>query len=204
VTGHPVTMSFPLLTTTALDDLISTLQTFRRLTPLLDSAAAAIVTALEKGNKILTCGNGGSAADALHMAEELVGRYRTNRRALPAIALCADPTALTCIANDFGFEHVFSRQLEALGEKGDVLVIFSTSGNSPNLALAVEAAARRGVTTVALLGKTGGLLTGKCDHEIIVPSNDTARIQEVHTFVMHAWLEQVEAAFTSVPEAATV
>lgn len=183
-------------TATALNELISTLQAFNRLVPLLDSTAEVIIVALETGSKVLTCGNGGSAADALHMAEELVGRYKTNRRALPAVALCADPTSLTCIANDFGFEHIFSRQVEALGQPGDVLVVFSTSGNSPNLVLAVETAARQGMTTIALLGKTGGALAGKCNYEIIVPANETARIQEVHTFVMHSWLEQVEIAVT--------
>jgi D-sedoheptulose 7-phosphate isomerase len=183
-------------TATALKELISTLQAFSQLVPLLDLTAEVIITTLKAGNKVLACGNGGSAADALHMAEELVGRYKVNRRALPAIALCADPTGLTCIANDFGFEHVFSRQVEALGQRGDLLVVFSTSGNSPNLVLAVEAAVRKDITTVALLGKTGGVLAGRCDHEIIVPSNETARIQEIHTFVMHSWLEQIEIAFT--------
>jgi D-sedoheptulose 7-phosphate isomerase len=191
-------------TATGINDLITTLQAFRRLTPVVDATGNAIVAALQAGNKVLTCGNGGSAADALHMAEELVGRYRKDRRALPAIALCADPTALTCIGNDFGFEHVFLRPVEALGEEGDVLVVFSTSGNSPNLVLAVEAANRRHLTTVALLGKDGGALAGKCTYEVTVPAQDSARIQEVHTFIMHAWLEQVEAAFTSVPESASV
>jgi D-sedoheptulose 7-phosphate isomerase len=193
-----------LSTGTALDDLIKTLQAFRSFAPIVDSAGKAIIDALKTGKKVLTCGNGGSAADALHMAEELVGRYKANRRALPSISLCADPTALTCIANDFGFEQVFSRQLEALGQQGDVLVVFSTSGNSPNLLLAVEAAKRKGLIAIALLGKDGGALSGKCNYELVVPSKDSARIQEVHTFVMHAWLEQVEAAFISDLKAATV
>jgi D-sedoheptulose 7-phosphate isomerase len=193
-----------LSTATALRELISTLHAFDRFVPVIDGTAQVIIAALEAGHKVLTCGNGGSAADALHMSEEFVGRFRTNRRALASISLCADPTALTCIANDFGFEQVFSRQIEALGQKDDVLVVFSTSGNSPNLTSAVKAAALKGVTTIALLGKNGGALAGQCDHEIVVPSDDSARIQEVHTFVMHAWLEQVEVAFTRVIEAATV
>lgn len=183
-------------TSEAISDLIATLDAFRKLTPVLDSAGAAIIAALQQNRKILTCGNGGSAADALHMAEELVGRYRSNRRALPAVALCADPTALTCIANDFGFEHVFSRQVEALGQTGDVLAVFSTSGNSPNLLRALEAGRHKQMTTVALIGKNGGAMAGEADYEIIVPSSDSARIQEVHTLVMHLWLEQIEAAFS--------
>ena len=154
--------------------------------------AAAVVGALNSGGKILTCGNGGSAADALHMAEELVGRYRNNRRSLPGVCLNADPTALTCIGNDFGFDEIFSRQVEGLGVKGDVLVCFSSSGNSPNIVRALDAARKRGVRSVALLGKDGGKARGKADLELIVASADTARIQEAHTLLLHALLERVE------------
>jgi D-sedoheptulose 7-phosphate isomerase len=158
--------------------------------------AAAAVQTLRAGGKILTCGNGGSAADAMHLAEELVGRYKSQRRSLPAVCLNADPTLLTCIGNDFGFEEVFARQLQALAGKEDLLVCFSTSGNSANIVRALETARTRGVKSVALLGKGGGRAKGLADVEIIVDSADTARIQEAHTLLLHAVLERVEAAFT--------
>jgi len=160
--------------------------------------AQEIVAALKAGRKILTAGNGGSASDALHMSEELIGRYRTNRVALPAIALPADATALTCIGNDFGFDHIFSRQVEALGEKGDILVVFSTSGNSENLLTAAAAAKQKGVKIFALTGKSGGKLAAVCDIAWIVPSQNTARIQELHTWAMHSILECVEVSFPAV------
>ena len=141
----------------------------------------------------MTCGNGGSAADAMHLAEELVGRYNRERRALAALCLNADPTAITCICNDYGYENVFSRGVEALGKPGDVLVGFTTSGNSINILNAFAAAAKLGVVTVLLAGKDGGKARGACDHEIIVPSHNTARIQEVHTLVLHQWLENIDA-----------
>jgi len=157
--------------------------------------AEAVVTALRSGKKILTAGNGGSASDALHMSEELVGRYRSDRIALPAVALVADATALTCIGNDFGFDKIFSRQVEALGRPGDILVVYSTSGNSANLVAAVHAARDLGVKTLGLLGKTGGELAPLVDVAWIVPAKNTARIQELHTWAMHSILEAVEEAF---------
>jgi D-sedoheptulose 7-phosphate isomerase len=160
----------------------------------LRASGEAMSRALAAGGKILTAGNGGSAADAMHLAEELVGRYKGNRRALAAVALNSDATALTCIANDFSFDQIFSRQVEALGREGDVLVIFTTSGNSPNLLKALDAAKQRGMVTVALLGKTGGKAKGRADHEIIIASQDGARVQEAHTLILHLWLELIEAA----------
>jgi D-sedoheptulose 7-phosphate isomerase len=157
---------------------------------------AAVVSALKAGGKVLTAGNGGSAAEAMHMAEELVGRFRTNRRSLPAVSLAADGTALTCIGNDFGFEAVFSRQIEGLGRAGDVLVLFSTSGRAANLRLALEAARRQGLLTVAFLGRDGGPLRGQADHQIVVPAADTERIQEAHQVLLHLVLDIVERAFT--------
>jgi len=154
-----------------------------------------IVRSLERGGKLLTCGNGGSAADALHMAEELVGRYDKERRSLPAIALTADSTLLTCIPNDYSFERVFSRQIEGLGRKGDVLVCFTTSGKSPNVMQAIRTARKRGITTVALLGKGGGPTKGLADHEVIVDSHSTARVQEAHTLILHLLLEMIDARF---------
>ena len=160
-----------------------------------DRLAAATVHCLRAGNKVLTCGNGGSGADALHMAEELIGRYRGNRRSLPAVCLNADPTALTCIANDFGFDEVFARQVEGLGAPGDLLVCFTTSGNSVNCLRALAVAKARGLVTVALLGKDGGQAKGVADFEIIVGHRDTARVQEAHTLILHTLLEVVERAF---------
>jgi D-sedoheptulose 7-phosphate isomerase len=155
----------------------------------------AVVRALKAGRKVLTAGNGGSAAEALHMAEELTGRFRANRRSLPAVALVADSTALTCIGNDFGFDAVFSRQVEGLGRKGDVLVLFSTSGTAANLRRALDQARTAGMTTVALLGRDGGPLAGRADHELIVPGEATERIQEAHQVVLHLILDAVEDAF---------
>ncbi len=156
---------------------------------------AAMVAALRAGNKVLTAGNGGSAAEALHMAEELVGRFRANRVSLPAVALVADCTALTCIGNDYGYDEIFRRQIEGLGADGDVLVVFSTSGNAQNLSLAIDEAHRKGMVTVALLGRDGGKLAGKAAHEIIVQGQETARIQEAHQVILHVLLEIVETAF---------
>jgi len=161
----------------------------------IERIAAAAVDALQRGNKILTAGNGGSAAQALHMAEELVGRFRGNRRSLPALSLAADPTALTCIGNDYGFDEIFRRQVEGLGQAGDVLVLFSTSGRAPNLAAALDAAAARGLTTVGLLGRDGGALAGRVDLELVVPGQATERIQEAHLVVLHIVLDAVERAF---------
>jgi D-sedoheptulose 7-phosphate isomerase len=157
--------------------------------------AATVMETLRAGGKILSCGNGGSGADALHLAEELTGKYRGKRRSLAGLCLNADSTALTCIGNDFGFDEVFSRQLEGLGAKGDLLVVFSTSGNSPNILRALETAKRLGVKTAALLGKGGGKAKGQADFEIIVASNESGRVQEAHTVVMHALLEVIEQEF---------
>lgn len=167
-----------------------------------DKVAAAcdlVVSTFRSGNKVLTCGNGGSAAEALHMAEEAIGRYRGNRVSLPAVCLSADCTALTCIGNDFGFDSVFSRQVEGLGKEGDLLVLFTSSGNSRNLLSALETARTKKVRTLAILGKTGGLLAGRADVEIIIEGSDTARIQEAHQLLMHIILEAVEQAYPQVP-----
>jgi len=161
--------------------------------PALERCAELIAETLQAGGKVLAAGNGGSACDALHLCEELVGRYRDNRRALPAISLSADATALTCIGNDFGFEQIFARQVEALGRPGDVLVLFTTSGNSPNLLRGLEAARAGGLKTVAMIGRGGGKLAGQADAEWNVPSGSGARVQELHTFALHVILEIVEA-----------
>ncbi|MBL7075937.1 MAG: SIS domain-containing protein [Kiritimatiellae bacterium] len=156
-----------------------------------------IVSALEAGGKVLTAGNGGSAAEALHMSEEFVGRFRNNRRSLAAVSLVADPTAITCIGNDFGFDEIFSRQVEGLGKAGDVLVVFSTSGSARNLSRALAAARDAGMVTMAILGRDGGPLAGAADHEIIVPGDATERIQEAHQVIVHLLLDAAERAFWS-------
>jgi D-sedoheptulose 7-phosphate isomerase len=183
------------MTTASIDQLISTLNNFRHLMPTVEFAAEKIKFTFESGNKILTAGNGGSAADALHLAEELIGRFEKNRRSLPAICLSADPTVLTCIANDYGYDNVFARQIEGLGKPGDLLIVFSTSGNSNNITHALETAKEKKMHSIALLGRNGGKANGIADISIVVPSESTARIQEIHTFVLHSWLENVERSF---------
>lgn len=152
-----------------------------------------IQTRLDAGGVIYTCGNGGSAAEALHLAEELIGRYCDNRPPKRSICLNADPTAITCIANDFGFDEVFARQITGLGREHDALVVFSTSGRSRNVVRALAAARDVGVTTIGLLGKDGGDALALCDEALVVWSSDTAHIQEAHQVVLHLILEAIEA-----------
>lgn len=148
--------------------------------------------ALNEGNKILFCGNGGSAADAQHLAAELVGRFVKERESLPAIALTTDTSILTAIANDYSYDDVFSRQVAGLGQAGDVLIGISTSGNSKNVVKAIELAKQKGLKTVAFTGEGGGILGALCDAVIAVPSKNTARIQEMHILVGHIVCELVE------------
>lgn len=157
------------------------------------AAARTIVDAFRSGHKLLLCGNGGSAADAQHVAGELVGRYLQERRPLPAIALTADSAVLTAIGNDYGFDRVFARQVEALARPGDVLMAISTSGSSPDVLAAVEAARKLGAKTIGLTGETGGKLTALVDLCFRVPSEETPRIQEAHIAVAHVICELVEA-----------
>jgi len=179
----------------ALEESARTILSLKRQSVAIARICLAVASALRSGRKVLTAGNGGSASQAMHMAEEFIGRFRHNRRSLPAVSLAADPTALTCIANDFGFEQVFARQVEGLGRRGDVMVIFSTSGRSVNLMPAIEAARKKGVRTVCLLGKGGGPLAGKADYEIIVPGQATERIQEAHEVILHLILDAVERIY---------
>lgn len=155
----------------------------------------AIVDALSQsfldGKKIVACGNGGSACDAMHLCEEFTGQYRKYRRALPAIAL-TDASHITCVGNDFGFEQIFARGVEAFGQEGDWLFGLSTSGNSANIIKAVELAKQRKMNTVALLGKTGGLLKDMCDYQFIIPAQTSDRIQEIHMMILHIVIEGVE------------
>lgn len=178
-------------------ELIEVLERSRNLEPEIVRTGEVLLTCLKAGGKVLTCGNGGSAADAMHLAEELLGLYDRSRRALPAVCLCGDATTLTCIANDHGYERIFARQIEALGRPGDVLIGFSTSGNSPNVLAAFAAAKAQGVRTILLGGKGGGQAHGRCDFELVVPSDNTARIQEVHTLILHSWLDRIDAEFAT-------
>ncbi len=150
-----------------------------------------------RGNKVLICGNGGSAADAQHLAAEFVGRFETERRALPSIALTTDTSALTALANDYSFERVFARQVEALAVSGDCLIAISTSGNSPNVLAAVMAARAAGCRVIGMTGGSGKKLAGLCDACILVPSTRTARIQEAHITIAHIWCEIIDAAIAS-------
>ncbi len=151
-----------------------------------------ILQTVRKGKKVLICGNGGSAADAQHIAAEFVGRYETERKALPAIALTTDTSALTALANDYSFERVFARQVEALAAEGDCLIAISTSGNSPNVIAAVMEARNRGCRVVGMTGAKGKKLASLSDASILVPSERTARIQEAHITIAHIWCEMVD------------
>lgn len=157
-------------------------------------AAMHMVQALKHKGKILICGNGGSAADAQHIAAELVVRLKSsnNRPAIPALALSVDTSIITAGGNDFGFDHIFSRQIEALGNHGDVLLAISTSGNSPNVVEAVNMAHEKGMYVIGLLGKDGGKLKKLVDLPIIVPSSDTARVQESHIMIGHVFCDLIE------------
>jgi D-sedoheptulose 7-phosphate isomerase len=146
---------------------------------------------LARGGRILTCGNGGSMCDAMHCAEELSGRFRHDRPALSAMAI-ADPAHLTNVANDYGFDRVFARGVEAWGKTGDVLIVFTTSGRSPNIVAAAEAARLRGMAVVGLLGRTGGPVLPLCDSAVVVPADDSGRIQEVHIKIVHLVIDAVE------------
>jgi D-sedoheptulose 7-phosphate isomerase len=156
------------------------------------AAVAAIVKAVKAGGKVLVFGNGGSAADAQHMAAELVGRFERERAAIAAIALTTDTSVLTAVANDYGFERVFARQIEALGRRGDVALAISTSGASKNVIAAVEAARAAGLIVVVLSGRDGGALGRTADIHVNVPERDTARVQEVHRTLLHVLCELVE------------
>jgi D-sedoheptulose 7-phosphate isomerase len=156
------------------------------------SIAAVIINALGSGNKILLIGNGGSAADAQHIAAEIVGRYKQDRPAWAAIALTTDTSALTAIANDYGFEAVFSRQVEGLGQRGDVLLALSTSGRSPNILAALRSARERGLVTIGFTGSKGEALGALCDHLLVSPSDDTPVVQEIHLTFAHGICDEIE------------
>ncbi|UFS71223.1 D-sedoheptulose 7-phosphate isomerase [Geomonas sp. RF6] len=171
----------------------------QELAPAVAAVVDLLVEAFRRGKKLLVMGNGGSAADAQHFAAEIVGRFKLERRGLPAIALTTDTSILTAIGNDYGFDRIFSRQVEALAEEGDVVFGISTSGNSVNVGLAFEEAKERGCRTVAFLGRDGGSLKGVAELPVVVPSNNTPRIQETHITLIHIICDLVERTLFAPP-----
>jgi D-sedoheptulose 7-phosphate isomerase len=178
----------------ALSEHLALFGTLSSVQPAVQRIADRWVAAIRQGGKVMLCGNGGSAADSQHIAAELSGRFIKDRRPLAGLALSTDSSALTCIGNDYGFDHVFERQVRALGRPGDVLVLISTSGRSANLLLAAEAARAAGVVVIGLLGRDGGPLLPLCDDAVVVPGDITARIQEAHIFIGHCWCGLLEQA----------
>ena len=161
------------------------------------SASLILCSSIKSGNKIYICGNGGSAADAQHFAAELVVRYKNERKSIPCIGLTTDTSIITACANDYSYDQIFSRQIEGLGSSGDLLIGITTSGNSQNIIEAFKLAKDKGMLTVCLTGKDGGKVKSMdLDHTIVVPSNSTARIQEVHELILHAWCEMMDDEFT--------
>ncbi|MFA7057396.1 MAG: SIS domain-containing protein [Candidatus Cloacimonadales bacterium] len=156
-----------------------------------EAVGRKLVEIFRSKGKVIICGNGGSATDAMHFAEEFTGRFRDDRKALPAIAL-SDPSHITCVGNDYGFNEIFARGVEAYALPGDMVIGLSTSGNSPNIIRALEQAQEIGCTTVALLGKDGGKLQGKCDYEFVIPGKTSDRVQEIHMTILHIVIEVVE------------
>ena len=178
------------------DEAAEVLSTFNNATNIeaIHSGLLVMVEALRNGNKLISCGNGGSMSDAMHFAEELTGRFRNERKALAAVSI-SDPTHISCVANDYGYEFIFSRYVEAMGNEGDILLGISTSGNSKNVINAVEAAKQKGMKTVVLTGKTGGILSNIADIEIRAPHSEFAdRAQEIHIKVIHALIDGIERA----------
>ena len=168
------------------------------LSPQIKKAGLLIGKAILNENKILLIGNGGSAADAQHIAAEFTGRFVAERNPLPAVALTTNSSAITAISNDYGYNQVFSRQIMAIGNKGDVLIAISTSGNSPNIIEAVYTANSKGLTSICLAGKDGGSLKENCEVSIVVPSKITARIQEMHILIGHIFCEYVDSIYIGV------
>lgn len=158
----------------------------------IDAAGALMVDAIKSGGKIISCGNGGSMCDAMHFAEELSGRYRDDRKALPAVSI-SDPSHISCVGNDYGYEYVFSRYIEGLGQQGDVLLAISTSGNSRNVINAIQVAKSKGIKVVGLTGKDGGQMARLCDVEVRAPKSAYAdRAQEIHIKVIHSLIDYIE------------
>lgn len=178
------------------DESIATLESLRNLSEPFERASQLLVNVLSSGGKVLTCGNGGSAADAMHLATELVCRFEKARRHLPAICLNASGPDLTAMANDFGYDGVFARQLEAFAEPRDLLIALSTSGKSPSIVEALKVAESRELNSIALLGKDGGECLGRATIELLVGSDSTARVQEAHQVLIHALCQSVDEFLT--------
>jgi D-sedoheptulose 7-phosphate isomerase len=179
----------------SLAETTRTLQALTTIRPAIDRASSMILATLQRGGKLLICGNGGSAAEAAHFSTELVGRYARDRRALPAIALSADGSLLTCVVNDYGYEHAFSRQVAGFARPGDLLVVLTTSGNSANILAALHEANKLGLESIAFLGRGGGKAKGLATCELIIPGQSGPATQEAHLFLIHHFCELIDAAF---------
>jgi D-sedoheptulose 7-phosphate isomerase len=179
----------------SLKETINTFQALTSIRPAIDKAGDMILTTLDRGGKLLLCGNGGSAAEAAHFATELVGRYAKTRRSLPAIALSSDGSLVTCIGNDFGYEQVFARQIAGLAKPGDLVVVLTSSGNSANIIAALAEAKKLGLDSIAFLGRGGGKAKGLATCELIMPGASGAAAQEAHLFLIHYFCELIDAAF---------
>jgi D-sedoheptulose 7-phosphate isomerase len=176
----------------SIDATVRTFEALREIRPQIDQAASLFAETLRAGGKLLICGNGGSAAEAQHFSTELVGRYFKTRESLPAISLNADGSLLTCIGNDFGYDYVFSRQIEGLAKPGDVVVGITSSGNSPNILRALETAKSLGLKSVALLGRAGGKAKGLATIDLIVPGDSGRTAQEAHLFLIHHFCDVID------------
>jgi D-sedoheptulose 7-phosphate isomerase len=176
----------------ALEEHLALAGRLEELLPKVEDLAAALIACYERGGRVYTFGNGGSAADSLHFAEELVARFKRERRPLPAQSLAADPTVLTCIANDYEFDEVFARQVRAFVRAGDVAIGFTTSGRSENVVRALAAAQEAGATTMLFGGGAGTPASEHADHALVVPSDSTARVQEMHVLLLHVVLDEVD------------
>jgi D-sedoheptulose 7-phosphate isomerase len=180
---------------TSLAETVRTFQALTTIRPAIDRAAQMMLSTLQRGGKLLICGNGGSAAEAAHFATELVGRYAKTRRSLPAIALSSDGSLLSCIGNDFGYEQVFARQVAGLAQRGDLLVVLTSSGNSGNIIAALNEAKKLGVESISFLGRGGGKAKGLATCDLIMPGNSGAAAQEAHLFLIHHFCELIDEAF---------
>lgn len=177
----------------SLAESVRTLQALTTIRSAIDHAGQMILATLQRGRKLLICGNGGSAAEAAHFATELVGRYAKNRRSLPAVALSSDGSLVTCIGNDFGYEQIFARQVSGLAQPGDLVVVLTSSGNSANIVAALHEARKLGLDSIAFLGRGGGKAKGLATCDLIMPGNSGAAAQEAHLFLIHHFCELVDA-----------
>jgi D-sedoheptulose 7-phosphate isomerase len=180
----------------SLAETVRTFQALPEIRPAIDRAGQMILATLRRGGKLLICGNGGSAAEAAHFSTELVGRYAKDRRALPAIALNADGSLLTCVVNDYGYEHAFSRQVAGFARPEDLLVVLTTSGNSSNILAALHEANKMGIESLAFLGRGGGKAKGLATCDLIIPGKSGPATQEAHLFLIHHFCELIDAEFT--------